>query len=333
MSQPNKYFPGASETFQQVLEGTLQDRRIAVLGHRRPDGDCIGSQVALCRVLTQNGVGAVAVNADPATRLLVPFIGDTPFLTFEEFQPEGYDAVTTDCADLGRIGGDLSLLFPEPLLNVDHHISNTKFAQVNIVLDDTCATAEILAGIFFDLDLKVDAVTAQALYLGIATDSGQYCYPAEYPRVFELSQRLCECGADPVVAAGHLYEQESFARIKLLQKFFNSMTLECDGKVCIGVIQAEDYVSTGATTEDLEGVVDYARSIKGVEVGVLIEDRNGMIKGSLRGKGSKYRVDQVAAKFNGGGHAAAAGLNVKADLETFRKELLAELKVRIDAAG
>lgn len=328
-----KYFPEASQAFQHVIEGALKSQKIAVLGHRRPDGDCIGSQVALCRVLMQNGVDAVAVNHDSSTRVLESFIGDTPFFQFKDFQPDGHEAVTTDCADLTRVGPDLSALFPHPLLNVDHHISNTYFAAENIVLDDTCATAEILAGIFYDLGLEVDAVTAQALYIGIATDTGQYRYPADYPRLFDLSKLLCECGADPAVAANRLYEQESFARIKLLQKFFDSMTLECDGRVCIGVISSEDYAQTGATTEDLEGVVDYARSIEGVEIGALLEDRDGMIKGSLRGKGTKYRMDLVAGKFNGGGHAAAAGLNVEADLETFRSALLEELKGSIEAAS
>ena len=326
------YFSEASATFRRVLDDQLAGRKIAVIGHRRPDGDCIGSQVALCRVLMQNGVDAIAVNADPATRVLEPFIGDTPFATFQDFEAQGYAAVTTDCADLSRIGPDLSALFPEPLLNVDHHISNTRFAANNIVLDDTCATAEILAGIFFDLGLEVDAVTAQALYIGIATDTGQYCYPADYSRLFELSGRLVACGASPVQAAANLYEKESFARIKLLQKFFDSMTLEADGKICIGMVSETDYAETGATTEDLEGVVDYARSIEGVEIGVLIEHRGGRIKGSLRGKGKAYRLDQVAAKFNGGGHAAAAGLNVEMAPATFRTELLAELKARLAAA-
>jgi phosphoesterase RecJ-like protein len=328
-----KYFPEASQAFQNVIEGELKTHKIAVLGHRRPDGDCIGSQVALCRVLMQNGVDAVAVNHDSSTRVLESFIGDTPFFQFKDFQADGHEAVTTDCADLARVGPDLSVVFPHPLLNIDHHISNTYFAANNIVLDDTCATAEILAGIFFDLGLEVDAITAQALYIGIATDSGQYRYPADYPRLFELSKLLCECGATPAVAANRLYEQESFARIKLLQRFFDSMKLECDGKICIGFICGDDYEETGATPEDLEGVVDYARSIEGVEIGALIEDRNGIIKGSLRGKGTKYRLDLVASKFNGGGHAAAAGLNTEGDFINFRAELLKELKGSIDAAS
>ena len=102
--------------------------------------------------------------------------------------------------------------------------------------------------------------------------------PLTISAFFELSGRLVKCGASPVDAATNLYEQESFARIKLLQKFFDSMTLEAGGKICIGTISEADYDETGATTEDLEGVVDYARSIEGVEIGVLIEDRGGRIK-------------------------------------------------------
>ena len=203
-----QYFPDASAILRHAIDNHLKGQKVAVLGHRRPDGDCIGSQVALSRVLLQNGVDAIAVNPDPATRVLEPFIGDTPFSPFKDFSHNGHIAVTTDCADLSRVGPDLSALFPQPILNVDHHISNTRFASENIVLDDTCATAEILAGMFFDLGLEVDAVTAQALYIGIATDTGQYCYPADYQRLFELSGRLVKCGASPVDAATNLYEQE-----------------------------------------------------------------------------------------------------------------------------
>ena len=184
-----QYFPEASAILRHAIDNHLKGQKVAVLGHRRPDGDCIGSQVALSRVLLQNGVDAIAVNPDPATSARTLYRRHSPG-PFNDFSHDGHVAVTTDCADLSRVGPDLSALFPQPILNVDHHISNTRFACENIVLDDTCATAEILAGMFFDLGLEVDAVTAQALYIGIATDTGQYCYPADYQRLFELADVL-----------------------------------------------------------------------------------------------------------------------------------------------
>ena len=325
------YFPEETALFSKVWQEQLKGRKVAVLGHRRPDGDCIGSQVALCLWLRDNGMDAVCVNEDKPTRVLEHLVPDeVPFSQAKDFNPEGYIAVTVDCADLTRIGKVLAEMFPLPVLNIDHHISNTLYAEHNILVADACATGEILAGMFMDMKQEhnieiAHSLVAQGCYIGIATDTGQFCYAADYPRVFQLCSQLFEAGARPSEAAKHLYEQESFSRLKLLQRFFDSLTMECDNKVCIGVVREEDYQATGATTEDLEGVVDYARSIEGVEIGALIEERDGKIKGSLRGKSKKWRVDQVAAKFNGGGHAAAAGLNTDLPYTEFRESLIKEL--------
>ena len=331
MSMDELYFPKPCALFKQVWKNHLQDNKVAVIGHRRPDGDCIGSQVALCLWLRQNGVDAVCVNEDKPTRVLEHLVTEeVPFQTAEEFSPDGHVAVTVDCADMSRIGDKLQEAFPSPVLNIDHHISNTLFAEHNILVDSAIATGEILAGIFLDLR-NTDQIglgnplVAQGCYIGIATDSGQFCYPADYPSVFKICSELYEAGARPVDAAKKLYEQDSFSRLKLLQRFFNSLTLECDGKVCLGVIRPIDYEETGASREDLEGFVNYARSIEGVEVGALLEDRDGKIKGSLRGKSQKWRVDKIAAKFNGGGHAAAAGLYAEMPYEDFKPALLKEI--------
>jgi len=325
------YFPEETAVFNKVWNEQLKGKKVAVLGHRRPDGDCIGSQVALCLWLINNDVDAVCVNEDKPTRVLDHLVPeDVPFYQADRFNPEGYIAVTVDCADLSRIGKDLKEMFPTPVLNIDHHISNTLYAENNILISDACATGEILAGIFMDIKLEqgieiAHPLVAQGCYIGIATDTGQFCYAADYPRVFQMCSQLIAAGANPAAAAKELYEQESFSRLKLLQRFFDSLTLECDNKICIGVITEEDYAATGATTEDLEGVVDYARSIEGVEIGALIEERKGKITGSLRGKSKKWRVDKVAANFNGGGHAAAAGLNTDMPYEEFRAALVKEL--------
>jgi phosphoesterase RecJ-like protein len=217
----------------------------------------------------------------------------------------------------------LNELFPNVALNVDHHISNKLYARENIVIGGASATAEMLAGFFFDNEYVIDVVTAQALYVGIATDTGQFRFPSTTPATFEIARRLCDCGANPSAAAHELYERESFAKIKLLQHFLDSLSLEFDGRVCVGLIENGVYHNTGAGIEDSEGLVDYARAIDGVDVGVMIEDRNGAIKCSLRAKDPGYRVDQIAKAFNGGGHACAAGLNVEnSSIKAFYPKLM-----------
>ena len=270
------YFPSHSPIFRELLNGLVESGSgpIAVLGHMRPDGDCIGSQVALARVLRAIGLDAVAVNQDPVPRLLAEFVGDTPWRRALDYSPApDATAICVDCADHIRIGPRLGELFPKPFIVVDHHVSNKGFAEHNFVLAETAATAEVLAGFFFDTDLPVDAVTAQALYLGIATDTGQFRYPSTSPRVFRLCAQLMAGGADPGAAAHQLYERESLAKTRLLQAFLHSLRGEFNGRVCVGFLRESDFTATGAVREDTEGLVDYARSIEGVEVGVLLEER------------------------------------------------------------
>jgi bifunctional oligoribonuclease and PAP phosphatase NrnA len=318
----HKFYPKESVRFAAALEN-LVGQKVAVLGHQRPDGDCIGSTVALTRVLQTLGIEAIGLNNDATPANLAAFVGATPLARADDFTLESHLAVSVDCADFKRVGDHLNGLFPEVALNVDHHISNKLYGQKNIVIGNASATAEMLAGFFFDNNYVIDSITAQALYVGIATDTGQFRFPSTTPATFEIVRRLCERGANPSAAAYQLYERESFAKIKLLQNFLDSLTMEFDQRVCVGLIRNGVYESTGASIDDSEGLVDYARAIDGVDIGVMIEDRDGALKCSLRAKDPKYRVDQVAKQFNGGGHACAAGLNVEnSSIKAFYPQLM-----------
>jgi len=209
-------------------------------------------------------------------------------------------------------------------------------ATHNFVDTASAATAEVMAGLFLDAGLPMDPVTAQALYTGIMTDTGQFRFPSTTERVFRICAELIRCGAQPAQAGMELYERESSGKLKLLQHYISSLKLECGGRVCIGVLPQGIFEECGATVEDTEGLVDYARSIDGVDVGVLIEERPGVIKASLRAKNSSFRMDTIAAQFNGGGHASAAGLNCHETLAGFYPRLVTALCQRVsevDAAA
>lgn len=305
-----KFYPKYSLCFDNAIN-FLKSRKVAVLGHQRPDGDCVGSTVALVRILKSLNIDAMGLNHDCIPATLKAFVGDTPMATAEDFTPSGHVAVCVDCADFKRVGDRLNELFPKVALNIDHHISNRLYGKENLVISTASATAEILAGFCLDNNYSIDEITAQALYVGIATDTGQFRFPSTTSNTFEIARILCEFGANPSTASNHLYERESFAKIKLLQKFLDSLTIEFEGRVCIGFIQDGVYDATGANIDDSEGLVDYARAVEGVDIGVLIEERKGALKGSLRAKDPKFRVDQIAKLFGGGGHACAAGLNIE----------------------
>jgi len=324
-------YPELSARFRAVLDG-LGGRPLAVVGHARPDGDCIGSQIALARALRALGHGVVCVNPDPVPRRLQFLTREEPFRTAQTLPPGNYAALFVDCADQARAGQAVLARFPAVLLSIDHHLSNGGFAQHNFIDTASAATCEILAGLLFDNDLPVDAIAAQALYTGILTDTGQFRFNSTTRRTFLLAAELMGRGADPVEAGYQLYERETAGKLQLLQRFLASLKLECAGKVCLGVLPEGIFAATGSTPEDTEGLVDYARAIEGVEIGGLIEERADGIKASLRAKDPAYRVDQVAAQFGGGGHACAAGLNAKgAALADFQERLLAALQAQIAA--
>ena len=327
------FYPTLSADFARLL-ASLAGRRVAVIGHARPDGDCIGSQVALARVLAALGLDVVCINADAVPRRLQFLVKAMPFLRADDVVnvPDDRAAIFVDCADHARVGERLKARFPAPVAVVDHHLSNVGFATANLVDSASAATCEILAGVFFDNNLPVDAQTAQALYTGILTDTGQFRFNSTSRRCFVLAGELVARGALPSEAGYQLYERETEGKLRLLQHFLASLRLECAGRVCVGTLAPGIFEETGTSVEDTEGLVDYARSIDGVDIGALIEEKaDGTVKASLRAKEPAYRVDLVAAQFNGGGHACAAGLNLKSGGENFYERLVAALTLRLVA--
>ena len=323
------YYPEFAGRFAAFVD-RLRDKRVAVIGHQRPDGDCIGSQVALTRVLRALEIDAIAINPDPVPRRIKFLLGDTPFFQRDAVPHDGRVPVYTDCADQERAGEKMMQLYPKAFGCFDHHLSNVGFATHNFVDTKSAATAEVLAGLFIDAGLPVDATTAQALYTGIMTDTGQFRFASTTKRVFTLAGELTGLGANPAQAGAELFERESYGKLKLLHHFIGSLRFECGGRVCIGVLPHGVFEQVGASVEDTEGLVDYARSIDGVEIGALIEERPGVIKTSLRSRLGIYRMDSVAAQFKGGGHASAAGLNFPDTLESFYPKLVAACAHRLE---
>lgn len=328
-----KFYPELSAKFAQLLS-RLAGRKIAVIGHARPDGDCIGSQVALARVLAARGFDVICVNPDPVPRRLLFLVEGMNFRRPDDVlgTTEERAAIFVDCADHARGGERLKLKYPTPVAVIDHHLSNVGFAPAHLVDPHSAATCEILAGMFFDNDLPVDAQSAQALFTGILTDTGQFRFNSTSRRCFILAGELVARGAKPAEAGAELYERETEGKLRLLQHFLSSLKLECGGRACIGTLPAGIFETTGSTAEDTEGLVDYARSIDGVDIGALIEHRaDGSVKASLRAKDPVYRVDSIAGQFNGGGHACAAGLNLKTNTDNFYRRLVAAMAERIAA--
>ena len=325
------FYPELSPRFAGFL-AELAGRKVAVVGHARPDGDCIGSQVALARVLRARGDEVACLNPDPVPRRLRFLVGDLTFMTPAGFPAEEYVAVFVDCSDHDRAGQPVRGLFPAPFGAIDHHLSNSGFARHNFIDASSAATAEILAGMLLDNGLPVDARTAQNLYVGILTDTGQFRFNSTSRRTFVLAAELLARGARPAEAGFELYERETPGKLQLLQRFLASLRYECGGRVCIGLLPDGVFAETGSLPEDTEGLVDYTRATDGVEIGALIEERPDGVKASLRAKDPAYRVDLVAGRFGGGGHACAAGLSAPGEtVAAFYPRFLAVIAERLRA--
>lgn len=324
------YFPQYASLFKEWIL-SLKDKKVVVLGHLRPDGDCIGAQVALARILRGFEVQATVIVDDVLPHNLVNFIKDTPFSQRRDYLFSNEIVITVDCASPERLGNYLQNHFAQFYLNIDHHVSNQQFAQNNIVIDNAAATCEILAGLAFDNDIALDTVAANALYLGIVTDTGQFQHESTTAQIFDIANKLVTTGASPSLIAHEVYSNEPLRKWKLLKEFLETLTLELDGQLCVGFISQEMYQKTGALKEDIEGFVDYARAIQGVKIGALLEERqDGGVKGSLRAETAECRLDELAAQFNGGGHHCAAGLRADEPLSIFYPKFLAAAKAHLN---
>ncbi len=325
------YYPKYASLFQEI-RAKLHGKKVVILSHVRPDGDSIGSQVGLCRLLRHTGVEAVVV-ADVVPQALRPFVGDTPLYRSSALSLEDYIPVFVDCADAGRVEKPLQALYTQPFLNIDHHKSNTSYGVYNILDDQSAATAEILAGLCLDAKIPLDAVTAEAFYLGIATDTGQFLYASTSARVFELSTALIRHGAHPFSLEKALYQNEPLEKLQLLQRFLASIRLEYQKKIAIASLTTQDYLDTQTETEHSEGFVNYIRSIDSVSLAIFFDENTlqKTLKLSLRAKDARYRLDLLAKQFGGGGHACAAGLTVQDSCEHFLPRFLKEAVAHLEA--
>lgn len=330
------YFPEQSSLLKKAIE-SLKEAPLLVLGHRRPDGDSLGSQIGLTRALNTLGCNAKALLRDDIPAILKPFIDDTPFITQEDFlklDSVDYKIVTVDCSNSEMVGHEIHPKIKDFALNIDHHISNPLFAKENLVNSKAAAAAQFIAGMLLDLEVELDLPAAQALYLGIMTDTGRFLFNSTSLTTFEIAAELTRLGVCPSYVGSLVYERQPLACLKLLHCFLGTLKTELDGRVGIGLITPDMYLTSGALPEHTEGFADYTVSIEGTDVGVFLEQKSdSTIKGSLRGKDSKYRLDLLAQKLNGGGHACAAGFKTAGTLDTFYPYFLDLLNTHLNTVN
>ena len=323
--------PTVPEEFVDVLGG---GRSFLLSSHAHPDGDAIGSEVALARILRATGRSATIWNLDPAPstydgviRDQLIHVGPTPPPGF----PDAFDfAVALECPQLDRTGLEEALRRLE-VLNMDHHLGNCRYGVANWVDTEAPAVAEMVLRLARALEVPVDPATANALYLGLSTDTGSFRFANATPRAFEAAAELVRRGARPEQIAGWLYESRPPGAVRLLGEVLGTLRLHSDERVASVRLELRMFERAGAAPSDSEGLIDYPRSIRGVEAVALFRERpEGDVKVSLRSRGG-IDVGAIAGRRGGGGHRNAAGCLI--DTATDETAVIAELAAAVEANG
>ncbi len=331
MSVPGDSGSAAPET---LLEAFRSGGRFLLSSHAHPDGDAIGSEVALARLLRKAGSTAAIWNADPTPDACAAVTAETPIhvgRTPPPGFPEEFDfVVPLECPRLDRT--DLAdALGSLPILNIDHHPGNELYGQVNWVDTEAPAVAEMILHLAQALDIDIDETTATALYLGLSTDTGSFRFSNATPRAFEAAAALVRRGARPEQVAAWVYESRSPGAVRLLEQMLGTLELHCEEQVASVRLTLSMFQRAGARPTDSDGLIDVPRSIRGVEAVALFRERaEGDVKVSLRSRG-RIDVGAIAGRRGGGGHHNAAGCLVRG--RKAEQTVIAELAAAVKAAA
>ena len=313
--------------WQEVFELINNNQNFLIVSHKNPDGDSIGSEIALALALMKLKKTVYIYNSNTPPDRYSKFPKASLIKTEKKNFKEDV-TIFVDCAEVNRIGEIKDNIdFSKPSINIDHHIGNTKFGTVNLIKPDYSSTAEIIYKLIKN-EIPMDKEIATYLYIGILTDTGAFRYPNTTSHSLRVASELVAYGVTASQVSEFIWFTDPEARIKLLGDVLRTMNLY--DKISIMYVTKEMLEKHRAKEEDTEEFIDYGLSIKGIETAAIIKEReNGILKVSLRSK-NNVPVRELAAKYGGGGHRTASGFTVKKEIEPFKKELKKELEELVE---
>lgn len=312
----------------QVAERIRAGRNFLITSHRNPDGDALGSSLALQKLIRRLGKAAKIIVRDGYFKPLgnIPGAEEVSITdTLPSDYPDAYGAVfTMECPEVERTG---YRVLPGPVVNIDHHLGNEMYGEINYLDLDAPSVGEMILQLNRNhLRLPLDKETATAIYVSLASDTGFFRYSNTTLRAFEAAEELVRAGVNPGEISLWINESTSRGAIKLLGLCLTTLEVSPDGTIATIELPRRFYTEAGATPEDTEGIVNYGRSIEGVLVSALLkETTEGNTRVSLRAKPG-VDVQKVAAMFGGGGHKAASGCTIPLLIPEAKKKLLAILQ-------
>ncbi len=292
-----------------------------VVTHKNPDGDAIGSSFALYNVLKELGK-TVYLEIPTKPAYIYDFLDDYNAVEITTNSKDVEVIIALDSAEMHRCGLDKEYVKDKLLINIDHHKTNPGFGNINLIEPEAAAVGCIVYDILKSNGLPITKKTAEYLYLSILTDTGSFRYSSTSPKTFKVAADLLEKGVEPWYIASNVYEREKPETYKLLSLTLDTLELHLSGKLALLYTTQDMFKRTNTTADNTESFVNFARSIRGVEVGVFLrEDEPNVFKISIRSRGS-VDVSEVAARFEGGGHKNAAGGTLRAPLKEAKQKII-----------
>ncbi|MEO9170540.1 MAG: DHH family phosphoesterase [Candidatus Baltobacteraceae bacterium] len=305
----------ASSTVDEVVAELKRRSAFVMVSHVKPDGDTLGSGLALGLALKRAGKRVWYFQQDPVPRNL-RFLPDAEFVSRDlpaDLPPDAL-YVFCDMSDYTRAGEFLPKVERANMLDIDHHLGNAHFGAFNYVLPAECSTGTTLMHLLRAMDVKIDEKIATCILTTIMTDTGGFMHSNTTPEVLDLSAELMRGGADKEQITDAIFANKRVAATRLLGRVIDAMVFAHDGRYCYSHVDDAMLAATGADGEDTEDIVNALRGQEGVEVAALFKAIEGEIRVSLRSNGT-LNVQAAAARLAGGGHARASGLTHHGSLQ------------------
>jgi phosphoesterase RecJ-like protein len=313
---------------EQIVSVIRSRARFVISSHARPDGDSIGSQLAMAYALRELGKDVVVVNSDPAPPPLQQFPGVGSIVIAPQVDGDADAALIMECGDLARTGVEgLDRFF---VINIDHHPGNTAYGALNWFDASAAACGEMVFDLVRALGVPLTVEIATHIYMAILTDTGSFHYSSISPRTFEICRETLLAGVDPVRVARNVYDSNNMGRLKLFGAVLGGMQIDQSGRIAIVYLDHEIARASGGTYEDTEGLINLPLTVKEIQAVVFFKQIEGeQYRVSMRSKGD-VDISTVAKEFGGGGHKNAAGCTVSGGIDALQKLFVEKIVAVID---
>ncbi len=326
---------GEHPTLREILHRLQRSKRILIVGHLSPDGDCIGGAIGFAELAEKMGVDATIFNHDPLPTGLAELPGAEKIrsgATLPEDFPSAFDLVVCmECPSPDRTG--FENLHRLPILNIDHHRANTRYGEINFLDEEAPAVGEMVWRLFNLAPVQPSKEAATALFAALSTDTGDFRYSNATGEAFRAAAEMVEWGAEPTLVAELVHQRRSEGAVRLMGEALRSLHLESGGRLATIEVDPDAFARSGAKPADTDEIVNLPRSIAGVEIVAFLKElEKGAVRISLRSKG-KLDIRSVAVEFGGGGHTNAAGCTIEGTMSRAKEQLLPRLRLLLGNAS